>query len=336
MSELRQNRITGEWVIIATERSQRPADFHRKNELPKPPRFVADCPFCPGNEEMTPPEILAARPANPHQNSKGWKVRVVSNKFPALNTFNSANWFHEANFFNAVEGYGIHDVIVDTPRHDLTIGTMSYEEVELLFQIYQERYRQIEKDEQILMITVFRNQGAQAGASLEHPHSQLIATPIIPTRIQMRLDVAKDYFQTHKRCITCDMIERTLSVEARVIVDSERYVVFHPFASQAPFETWIVPKRHNPSYGEATPEEVKELAHIMRDILHKMYLGLGDPDYNYLIQPSPTNTHFRDRYHWYLQILPRVTPTVGFEVCSGIYISTARPEETAEFIRNMK
>ncbi|MEW5944772.1 MAG: galactose-1-phosphate uridylyltransferase [bacterium] len=336
MSELRQNRITGEWVIIATERALRPEDFHKNNEKPKLPRFSENCPFCPGNEHMTPPEIMAARPVDSQPDTPGWQARITPNKFPALNSNDSADWYHEANFFNAVRGFGVHDVIVDHPRHDLTVGTMSDDDVEQLFILYQDRYRMLEKDEQINLITIFRNNGLRAGASLEHPHSQLIATPIIPTRIQMRLDTAKDYFEKHNSCITCDMIEKTLTVKERIVLDSDRFVVFEPFASQAPFETWIVPKNHAPSYGEIPYEELRELSHIVRDILKKMYYGLGDPDYNYVIQTSPSRTRFREQYHWYFQLLPRMAVTVGFELCSGIYISTAKPEETAKFLRNCR
>ncbi|MFH1539097.1 MAG: galactose-1-phosphate uridylyltransferase [bacterium] len=336
MSELRQNRITGEWVIIATERAKRPEDFHKHQEKPPLPKFNNDCPFCPGNEHMTPPEIMADRRLGTRPNTKGWRVRVFANKFPALTPDEKADWFHEAHFFNAVKGFGVHDVIVDNPAHDKTIGTMTKNDVEHTFFTYRERYQQLEQEPHILLITIFRNYGARAGASLEHPHSQLIATPVIPTRIQMRLDVARDYFNIHSKCITCDMIESTLEVEERVIYNTDNFVVFEPFASQAPFETWIVPKRHCPSFGEITKNELKELSHLARDIMRKIYYGVGDPDYNYLIQSSPVNTHFREHYHWYFQIVPRLNVTVGFELCSGIYISTAKPEETAEFLRTIK
>jgi UDPglucose--hexose-1-phosphate uridylyltransferase len=332
MSELRQNRITGEWVIIASERASRPEDFHTHEEKPPIPEHKASCPFCPGNESMTPPESLADR-EDTEANAPGWQVRVIPNKYPALDPRGEATWFNEVNFFNAVAGYGVHDVIIDHPRHDLTIATMPLADVERLFFIYRERYRQLEKNEHILLINIFRNYGRKAGASLEHPHSQVLGTPIIPTRIQHRLNMAKEYYQIHNKCITCDMVERTLQVKERVVLNTRRFVVFQPFASQSPFETWIVPKRHCCSFGEITNNECRELAEIMRDMLWRMYSSLGDPDYNYLIQASPTNTRYREKYHWYAQIIPRVTASVGFELSSGIYISTARPEETAEFLR---
>ena len=334
MSELRQNRITGEWVIIASERASRPEDFHTEAEKPPIPEYKPSCPFCPGNEDMTPPEVLADR-EDTSANAPGWQVRVIPNKYPALDPNIDADWFHEGNFFNGVRGFGVHDVIIDHPRHDLSVSSMSPLDVERLFFIYRERYRQLEKNEHILLINIFRNYGHKAGASLEHPHSQVIATPIIPTRIQLRLNMAKEYYQIHGRCITCDMIDRTLKVRERVVLETERYVVFHPFASQSPFETWVVPKRHCASFGEITNNECRELAQVMRDMLYRIHGSLGDPDYNYLIQASPTNTRYRERYHWYAQILPRVVQSVGFELSSGIYICTARPEQTADFLRQV-
>lgn len=334
MSELRQNRITGEWVIIASERASRPEDFHSEEVKAPVPEHKKSCPFCPGNEHMTPPESLADR-EDTAPNSKGWQVRVIPNKYPALDPHIEADWFHEANFFNAVRGFGVHDVIIDHPRHDLTIATMPLTDVERLFSIYREQYKKLEKNEHILLINIFRNNGRKAGASLEHPHSQVLATPIIPTRIQIRLNMAKEYYQIHNRCITCDMIERTLKIKERIVLETERFVVFEPFASQSPFETWIVPKRHCASFGEITNRECRELARVMRDMLWRMYTSLGDPDYNYIIQVSPTNTRYREKYHWYAQIVPRVVASVGFELSSGIYICTAKPEQTADFLRKV-
>lgn len=333
MSELRHNKVTGEWVIIASERASRPEDFHSTKDKPPMPQRKASCPFCPGNEKMTPHETLADR-EDTDVDTSGWQVRVVPNKYPALDPNVDAEWFTQAGYFNGVKGFGVHDVIIDHPRHDLTIATMPLTSVERLFFIYRERYRQLEKNEHILLINIFRNYGLKAGASLEHPHSQVIATPIIPTRIQHRLNMAKEYYQTHGRCVLCDAIERTIEVRDRVVMETGRFLVFMPFASQSPFETWVVPRRHCASFGEITNRECRELAHIMRDILWRVYSTLGDPDYNYLIQASPTNTRYREKYHWFVQILPRVVPSVGFEISSGIYISTAKPEETAYFLRN--
>ncbi len=334
MSELRHNRLTGEWVVIASERANRPEDFHQKHEKPAVPEHKKSCPFCTGNEHMTPKEVLADR-GTTAPDSTGWQVRVVPNKFPALDPNVKAEWFSEAGFFNGVKGFGVHDVIIDHPRHDLGIGSMPQKDVERIFLMYRERYRQLEKNEHILLITIFRNYGKKAGASLEHPHSQLIATPIIPTRIQHRLNMAKEYFQIHNRCVACDLIERTLQVKERVVLDTPNFLVFVPFACQSPFETWIVPKTHNPSFGEIAVKECRELAKIMRDILWRINTALGDPDYNYLIQASPTNTRYREKYHWFIQIVLRVVPSVCFEISSEIYICTAKQEETADFLRKV-
>lgn len=334
MSELRQNRVTGEWVIIATERAGRPEDFHRSVEKSPLPEHNPRCPFCPGNEKMTPAEHIADRPGGGPPDSGDWQVRVIPNKFPALSPLTEADWFEEAQFFNGVKGYGIHDVIIDHPRHDLTIATMGKEDVKRVFRIYRERYRAIEKEERIRLINIFRNNGAKAGASLEHPHSQLIATPIIPTRIQMRLDVAKEHYEIHGSCIMCDTIRHTLSVKERLVLNTDNFIVFHPFASQTPFETWIVPKHHYASFGDTSDEDIDELAVVMRDMLYRIYSALGDPDYNYLIQANPSRSRYGEKYHWYAQILPRIIPSVGFELSSGIYICTSKPEETADFIKN--
>ncbi len=335
MSELRQNRVTGEWVIIATERSSRPEDFHRDVIKPVTPRINPACPFCPGNEKMTPAEVYADRSSDSGPNEQGWDVRIIPNKYPALSPDVEADWFEEANFFNGVRGFGIHDVIIDCPRHDQTIATMSRRAVEKVFFAYRHRYNQLEEDERILLINIFRNYGVKAGASLEHPHSQLIATPIIPTRIQLRLNVAKEYYEIHGKCVVCDTVEATLRSPERLVFETEKFIVFEPFASQTPFETWVVPKRHCASFGECTDAEITELAQVMRDVLYRIYSGIGDPDYNYLLQANPTNTRHREKYHWFVQILPRVVPSVGFELSSGIYICTSKPEDTASFLRDI-
>ncbi len=334
VSEFRQNLVTGEWVIIAAERANRPEDFNRHAPKQPLPRHNPKCPFCTGNEHLTPPEIIADRPHGSAPDGDGWQVRCIPNKFPALDPDAEADWFEESRFFHGVQGFGMHEVIIDHPRHDLTIATMSRSDVERIFHIYRDRYRTLERDERILLINIFRNYGVRAGASLEHPHSQLIATPVLPTRIQHRFNVAREHYDIHGSCVMCDVIENTIENGKRVIIETEHFLAVAPFGSQTPFETWVMPRRHNHSFGNATDEEINDLASVMRDVLYRLYHGVGDPDYNYLIQASPGRTRYVEQYHWFVQILPRVVPSVGFELTSGIYICTARPEDTALFLKD--
>jgi UDPglucose--hexose-1-phosphate uridylyltransferase len=333
MSELRLNRATKEWIILATERAQRPHQFHIKSHKEKLPIFESTCPFCPGNEKKTPPEVYALRTKNAKTNQPGWHIRVVTNKYPALNP-GVKDTKITGKFFRTTSGVGEHEVIIETPRHDQSLATLSLRKVEEVCLVYWKRYRCLEKDKRFKLILIFRNHGASAGTSLKHPHSQVIALPLVPANIRHLLEEAMRYYDDHGSCVFCDMMKEELAAKRRVVLKNRDFVAFHPFASRSPFETWIVPKKHNACFGSADRQERKSMAFVLRHVLRRMHDKLGDPDYNLIIRTAPIKDAEEDYYHWYIQILPRLTTPAGFELGSGVYINTSLPEKTAEFMRH--
>jgi UDPglucose--hexose-1-phosphate uridylyltransferase len=334
MSELRLNRATKDWIIVAKERAKRPYEFsagrgEEYNE--KLPAFDPTCPFCPGNENKTPPEVFALRDKDTKPNHPGWRIRVVTNRYPALEpTRKTSNITGE--FFKRAVGLGKHEVIIESTQHNKSLATLSLKEVEKVCEIYWKRYMALKDDKRFKLIIIFRNHGISAGTSLKHPHSQLIALPLVPTSIRHLLEEATRYYGDHGSCVFCDMIQEELVYKKRIILESREFVVFHPFASRTPFETWIVPKKHNACFGNIGLKEAHAMAGVLKEILGKLHLKLKDPDYNLMIRTAPIKDALEDYYHWYIQILPRLTIPAGFELGSGVYINTSLPEETAKFI----
>jgi UDPglucose--hexose-1-phosphate uridylyltransferase len=331
MSELRLNRATKEWIIVATERAKRPNQFRAVRTAEEIPPYDPSCPFCPGNESQTPPEEYALRRKGSAKNRPGWRIRVVSNKFPALDPHKKFSKI-AGRFFRTVSGAGKHEVIVETPRHDRSPATLSLKQVEEICSVYRTRYLALERDRRFKLVLIFRNHGITAGTSLKHPHSQMIAVPLVPASVRHLLEEAMKYYDDNGSCVFCDMMREELGSGRRIIMENERFVGFHPFASRGPFETWIVPKKHNACFGSASEKEVKSLAFAMRSVLKKMHDRLGNPDYNLIIRSAPIKDREEDYYHWYVQILPRLTTPAGFELGSGIYINSSLPEKTARFM----
>lgn len=333
MSELRLNRATKEWIIVAKERAKRPHEFHRqKHKKEKLPAFDPICPFCPGNEKKTPPEVFALRDPDTAPNHLGWRVRVVTNKYPALDPKRKISTI-TGEFFKSTIGVGKHEVIIEATQHNKSLAALSLKQVEEVCETYWKRYLALKDDIRFKLIIIFRNHGISAGTSLRHPHSQLIALPLVPASIRHLLEEAMRYYDDHGSCVFCDMIHQELLYKKRIISDNKEFVVFHPFASRAPFETWIVPKKHNACFGNIDQKEVRAMASVLKEILEKLYIKLEDPDYNLMIRTAPIKDAQEDYYHWYIQILPRLTTPAGFELGSGVFINSSLPEETAEFLR---
>ncbi len=332
MSELRLNRATKEWIIVATKRAKRPHQFHIESHREKLLPFDPSCPFCPGNEKQTPPEEYALKEKNSRPNQPGWQIRVVSNKYPALNP--KERWGKiTGEFFKKTSGMGKHEVIIETPRHNQTLATLGLKRVEQICLVYRRRYLALEKDRRFKLVLIFRNHGMTAGTSLRHPHSQVIALPLVPASVRHLLEEAMKYYDDHGSCVFCDMMSQELAAKKRIIVQNKNFVAFHPFASRSPFETWIIPKKHNACFGSASEKEVRSLAVVLKRVLGRMHDKLGDPDYNLIIRNAPIKDAQEDYYHWYVQILPRLSTPAGFELGSGVYINSSLPEDTAEFMR---
>jgi len=335
MSQLRQNPATKEWVIIATDRSKRPGDFC-DTVCPPPTNDVEHCPFCPGNEKKTPPEVFSYRTYETKADSPGWWVRVIPNKFAALEPKGKIERSKIDHFFLHMDGLGRHEVLIESPEHDKCLATMSEKQVEDIFLAYRERSIALSKDKNSELVIIFENHGKNAGTSLEHPHSQIIATPVTPMRVRHLVEEAMRYFDDHGTCVYCAMAEKELALKERIVLESDNFLVFQPFASRSPFETWILPKKHESNFDNISPELAKELAFIVRKTLLKIYKGLNNPDYNLMVFSSPCHERDVEYYHWRIQILPRISSMAGFELGTGIYINTVIPEEAAKFLRDVE
>ncbi|OCQ97906.1 galactose-1-phosphate uridylyltransferase [Oscillatoriales cyanobacterium USR001] len=329
MSELRQNIITRDWVIIATERAKRPDKFAvPKRELKYLIPHQSDCPFCVGNEEDGTVETFRLCDRN------GWKVRAIMNKFPALSPTQGGVRISDG-IHRAMSGIGYHEVIVEHPRHDLTTALLAIEDIANILLVYRQRYAEIRKDPRIETIIIFKNHGESAGTSLEHPHSQIAATPVVPYQFRTRIDEAIRYFDDTGECLVCRTLEDELTAQQRIIVESQYFVAFIPYAALSPFHIWIFPRRHSSSFDDINDQEIADLATTLKTVLAKIYYGLNNPDYNYTIRSVPTGELGTKYFHWYIAIVPRVSRQAGFELGSGMYINTSLPEESAKFLRSV-
>jgi UDPglucose--hexose-1-phosphate uridylyltransferase len=328
MPEYRQNMLTNEWVIISTERAKRPEDFQKQEaERPSLPEFSPQCPFCPGHEAQTPPATLTIE-----RNGK-WQVRAVPNKFAPLQKDIPFHPRRSGRFLKAT-GYGIAEVIIETPRHNLTLATMDDAAVEDVVKAYKMRYLSVAQEKQICFINLFRNHGVRAGTSLEHPHSQLIATPIIAPHVRNPIEQAVRYFDTHGHCIYCDMLAEEMRGQERIIAETDYFIAYAPYASRTPFEVRIMPKKHQPSFADIEAREISDFAAFLKNVLARIYKGLSNPDYNFIIRSAPVGDENAKYFHWYMLIIPRLTTQAGFEIGTGIYINITYPEQCAEFLKN--
>jgi UDPglucose--hexose-1-phosphate uridylyltransferase len=331
MPELRKDPIYGRWVIISTERSRRPSDFAPEERRP----IGGFCPLCEGNEDRTPPEVLAFRDNGASPNSPGWSLRVVPNKFPALRIEGELDREGEG-IYDKMNGIGAHEVVIETPQHSETLSTLPLKDVEKVLWAYRERMIDLRRDQRLRHVLVFKNYGSAAGASLEHSHSQIIALPIVPTRVREEIEGSKNYFLYKDRCVYCDIIRQELRQRSRVIAENSGFVSITPFASRFPFETWILPKTHQPSYELMEGSFYGQAAEILSDTLRRLRQVLDDPPYNYIIHTSSYPEQDRDYYHWHIEIMPKLTKVAGFEWGTGFYINPTPPEEAAEYLREAR
>lgn len=332
MSELRQDPATKRWVIVSTERAKRPHDFIRKNASEMEPEHRDDCPFCTGNEHNTPPELYAIRD-DTKPDTPGWKVRVIPNRFAALSS--SVDLKVEfPDIFTTISGFGAHEVIVETPVHNQSLGMQPLEQVERVIYATGHRLSAMAQDHRINFVAVFRNHGVSAGTSLAHPHSQMIATPIVPTNVREEIEEARRFYDDRVQCVYCYLLKEELAKGERIIFETNEYVVLAPFASRYPFEMMILPKEHSSAFLlDTNGNRLKSLAFVLKSALHLLNVAANNPDYNLVLHNAPIRDRCMDYFHWHIEILPRMTTAAGFELGTGIYITTAIPEQTAEYLR---
>lgn len=328
MPELRQNLATKEWVIIATDRAQRPEAFANaaRTLTHARPALDGQCPFCPGNEIQTPEDVLVWPAHGP------WQVRAFPNSYPALSRYGERDHVLEG-VHRKINGVGYHEVVVETPRHNVTLALQTAEEVTLTLKAFQTRGREIMDDSRIEQIFYFKNHGPSAGASLEHSHAQLLALPMVPYETRRRIEELRRTFDDDGVCPYCAMLRMEVEEGLRLVDANEFFVAFIPYAAFSPFHIWVLPRRHGPTFLDQSVAELRALGAIMRSVFARLYAGLHDPDYNYIIRSAPNRDSSSAYLHWYVSIVPRVTRAAGFELGSGMYINPALPEASASFLR---
>ncbi len=329
MPELRKDPITGRWVIISTDRARRPSDFKQESVVVTGNRF---CPFCPGNEDKTPPEVLAYSTEGLRGNSR-WSLRVVPNKFPALRVEGDLDRQGDG-LYDRMNGVGAHEVVIECADHMKTLAEMEERQVAELIWAFRDRVLDLKKDRRLRYVMLFKNHGEGAGASLEHPHSQIIALPVVPKRVQEELDGARRYYEFKERCVYCDILRQESKDGERVVLRTDEFMAMCPFAARFPFETWIVPFRHDSHFENIHEREVYNLAWMLKSVLKKMDRVLERPAYNLIIHTAPMQESGYSHYHWHVEIIPNLTRVAGFEWGTGFFINPTPPEESARFLRD--
>jgi UDPglucose--hexose-1-phosphate uridylyltransferase len=341
MPELRYDPLRQCWVSIAMERGMRPSDFVKPVDEISGGGF---CPFCQGNEHVTPPEVYALRPDGSPPNGPGWELRVVTSKFRALAMEGELTREAEG-IFKKMNGFGVHEVVIETPQHDSGMADYPLEHLEEIIRAFLSRLTELEKDPRFRYVMISKNHGGAAGATLIHSHSQLIAAPIIPPVVSTELDSAREYYREKGRCLLCDVIEQELKADERIVSQNDDLVTLAPFASQVPFELLIVPRKHQHAFVEITESQRASLAWVLKDALTRLKLTLKDPAYNlaFHIAPNPNAkppsgdwTTLEMDFHWHVEVIPRLIESHGFERGMGFYVNFTPPEEAATYLREME
>ncbi len=328
MPELRRDPIIGRWVIIASERGERPYDFITEKDKTK----GGFCPLCPGHENTTPPEVLVYGRPSHDPNGPNWQLRVVPNKYPALIIEGDLDKRGEG-IYDKMNGIGAHEVIIESPNHHETLSSMDIDQLVLVFRAYKDRLIDLARDKRFKYIIVFKNFGKAAGASLEHSHSQLIALPIVPQIIQEELYGCQRYFDYKERCVFCDIIRQERSQQMRLVDENDDFITICPFAPRSPFEMWVLPKRHQSRFNSMDDGQLYQLALLFSSTMRKLDNVLPNVPYNYMLHTAPLNDAHLEHYHWHIEIMPKVSTVAGFEWGTGFHINTVPPEEAAVILK---
>jgi UDPglucose--hexose-1-phosphate uridylyltransferase len=328
MPEFRKDAVTGQWVIIARERAKRPSAFGIQKA---PVEQSASCPFCAEQEKQTPSEVLAYRPAGSARDTADWWLRVVPNKFPALVSHEPVRRAGNG-MYDMINGMGLHEVVIESPRHDAHIANMTGHEIEEIIWAYRDRTVEMCKDPRLEYVMVFKNYLQEAGASLDHPHSQIIAMPIVPKRVEEEIQGAHRYFEYKERCVFCDMISQEVKDNERVVYEGDLFISFMPYASRFPFECCILPKEHASFFHDIQKNEVADFAKVLRETVRRIKEALDDPPYNWMLHTTPLHDNENAYYHWHMEIIPKLTRPAGFEWGTGFYINPFAPEDACKIL----
>lgn len=327
MPQLRKDIISGKWSVVAVNRSMRPESFTHAH-LSKSARLISDCPFCRGHESQTPPELDAVRLDASRPNTPGWDIRVVPNKYPAF-TMDEVDE-DDDNLYQHQSALGLHEVIIHSPHHHLSLSTMQIDEVVKVIKMYKRRYLLALKNPQVKSAVIIVNHGRQAGASIEHSHAQLFAIPMIPNLLKRESDSFSAHYLKNGDCIFCDLIQHEISVNRRIVAENSHFIAFCPYASQTPFTTWIAPKSHLKAFEVADEEVLNSCASILQRVLISINKNLHDPPYNIWLHSRPKG---KDEFHWHLEIAPKLAIPAGFELGTGMTINVVQPEEAAKYLK---
>jgi UDPglucose--hexose-1-phosphate uridylyltransferase len=327
MSQLRKDPVVDRWVIIASDRSKRPhaTSLAESNNVAEP------CPFCAGHEDETPPEVLAYRDGSTAANSPGWRVRVVPNKYPAL-AGSADPSLRTEGLFEFMGGAGVHEVIIENPQHAVTMAELSDRQIEDVLCAYRERITALRQDPRWQSILIYKNEGSAAGATLEHVHSQLLALPMIPRELAEEWRALQAHYEAKRSCLYCEIIEKERAQQHRMVAETRTFVAFCPFAARFPYETWLMPKKHAPSFHGLADVELREFASLLRQTLQRVAAVSAAP-LNYALHSAPLLETNSAHYHWHLELLPRISKIAGFELASGYYINIVDPEKAAQQLR---
>jgi len=331
---IRKNPITHDWVIFAPHRASRPKDFKSTEEdrialLYNRPKHKADCPFCRGNEHLTATEIWRL------PESEEWQVRVIENKYSSVNR-NLELKKYGSGLRREISGFGIHDVIIEHPHHNMTLALMSLSDIEMILHAWLRRYQEVKAHPLVRHVVIFKNQGLRAGGSLEHPHSQIYGLPVVPFEVEVRLREMARYYDINDRCLICDLIADELSEGQRVIAQNESFVALMPYADLSPYHFWILPKRHHPCFDSLNEQEIPLLAKLIRHVFGQMFQALKNPDFNLVIQSLSHYEKEFESFHWYISVIPQVKHKGGLEYAGGLYVNPVLPEVAAKEFRDVE
>ncbi len=335
-SELRFDVISKDWVVIATGRAKKPEAFKaEKRKIEKVPK--SKCPFCQIATQEKPTLIFSNGKKIPLDKGipKNWTTIVIPNKYPAFLPHPKLDRRVEGNLYETINAVGFHEVVV-TRDHEKQLAQFSLKQVKEVFDVYQERYLDLMKKNFVNHISIFHNHGFEAGASIAHPHSQIITTPLVDVDVQRGLLNSEKYYKTNQKCVYCQMNEWEREIKKRIIFENEKFLAVCPFASKSAFQIIVSPKSHLSYFEKATKEEKDQLAEAFGVALKKLYKGLDDPPYNFYLHTAPCDGKKYDYYHWHWTILPKTSTWAGFELGARMEISTIKPENAAAYLRSQK
>ncbi len=324
MAELRREPVALRWVVIITGETKGPKDYLVFRKPYREIEPVEPCPFCAGNEALTPEQILAI---GGDEEGK-WAVRVVPSKFPFFRIEGELDKRPEG-MYDVMNAIGAHEIIIETPDHEGVWGRMGSDHIERVLRAYRERTSDLARDQRFRQVLILKN---HPGVFYLHPHSHVLAMPVIPRRIDEEVGGTLDYFRRKERCIFCDIIKEEITSGKRVIVETAHFLSFCPFASRYPFETWIIPKRHSPDFVSVGDEEMRDQASLIGTVFGRLLRVLQDPPFSFAIHSSPVQEKYPE-YHWHMEIRPRIGLREGFEWATGFFVNSTPPELAATYLR---